>query len=136
MSIRHCLARAMILGAMLLSGCSDPGQPGEFADWDELNEIGAPVRFEKMDWSVEDSSCVQEVGIQVLGDVDAATYSRIIAAVRTTHLREAILLVRRSERLADVLTGRKCDAPGKGGGDIYLLRNDGGQWSIKGVTQW
>jgi hypothetical protein len=120
---------------MLLAACSDPRGPADFSDWDVLNELGNSTRFEKLTWPVDDSSCIKG-DIVVFGELNSQEYLRVIAEVRETHPRDAILWVRREGVYADVLTGANCTSPGAGGGDIYLMRLEGMTWKIKGSTKW
>jgi hypothetical protein len=85
---------------------------------------------------VDDRSCLPVYDILVLGEVDAKEYLEIVSVVKASHPRDAILLVRRAGRYADVLTGGNCKLPGGGGGDIYLLRREQGKWQVKGTTAW
>jgi hypothetical protein len=122
--------------ATLLGGCGGQSEPVDLSAWDILNEVGNPMRFEKPTWPVDDSSCLDAKGIEVLGDLDSKQYLRVIAEVRERHPRDAILLVRRSGLYADVLTGVHCTSPNAGGGDIYLMRQEGMEWKIAGTTEW
>jgi hypothetical protein len=129
-------SRTAVLTAALLAACSDPRAPADPSDWDVLNEVGSPSRFEKSTWLVDDSSCIEGRDIMVLGELDTQEYLRVIAEVREAHPRDAILLVRREGFYADVLTGAHCTSPGSGGGDVYLMRLEGINWKIRGSTKW
>jgi hypothetical protein len=124
------------LAVMLFAACSDPRGSADLSDWDVLNEVGNPMRFEKWTWPVDDPSCIEGKDVVVLGELDSQEYSRVIAEVREAHPRDAILLVRREGRYADVLTGANCTSRGAGGGDIYLMRLEGMNWKIRGSTKW
>jgi hypothetical protein len=128
--------RATTLALMLLTACSDAHDWSEFKDWDILNEVGSPIRWEKLTWPIDDESCLAPDGIQVLGELNANEYSRIVSEVREARPRDAILLVRKDGRYADVLTGANCTSPGAGGGDVYYLRFEGVNWRIKGTSKW
>jgi len=129
-------ARTAVLVLMLLIACSDEHGPQQFDEWDVLNEVGTPGRWVELTWAVDDRSCLAPNGIQVLGELDSAEYDKIIQEIRNAHPRDAILLVRRSGRYADVLTGANCVSRGTGGGDLYLLRLEGMNWRVKRTTKW
>jgi hypothetical protein len=120
----------------LLGGCSGESVPVDLSGWEILDEVGSPMRFEKATWPVDDSSCIDSKGIEVLGELDSEEYVRVITEVRERHPRDAILLVRRDGSYADVLTGVHCTSPEAGSGDIYLMRQEGMKWKIKGTTKW
>jgi hypothetical protein len=129
-------ARASLVAALLLAGCSERAGPHNIDDWLPLLSVQEPVRFVKLAQPADVGSCMRPDGTKLIGQFDDAALSQIGAAIRERYPRDVIVLVRVKGRFAEVWTGLECRDPAGGHGDIHHLRRDEGEWFLKETTQW
>jgi hypothetical protein len=128
--------RAFVVGIVLLAACGDAKKAHELDDWTPLLAVQGPVRYSAEAQAVDDATCLKPEGIKIIGDIHADAVTEIISAVRVSHARDAIVMIRGKGRYAEVWTREDCHAAGGPRGDIHHLRRDDSTWVLKETTQW
>ena len=75
--------------------------------------------------------------VQVSGDFSPADLQAIEAAIAVVDSLEVLSIAQRPRKEVEVYTGRTCDGDDLcGGGNVFVLRNFGGTWTIIKRLRW